>query len=78
LSLIQISYSSSRLAINAVSFRELREILSILRAVCAVKPDVETHERGLDVAERYQFSIYDSMIAAALQSGVLGALHRRP
>jgi antitoxin component of MazEF toxin-antitoxin module len=51
---------------KAVDFREVREILSILRAVCTVKPlDLETHELGLDVAERYRFSIYDSMIIAA-------------
>lgn len=49
----------------------MREILSILRAVCAVRPlDIETHKLGVDVAERYRFSIYDSMsIAAALQAG---------
>ncbi|MGH9551671.1 MAG: PIN domain-containing protein [Terriglobales bacterium] len=64
-------FASVALGKKAVNFREVREILSILGAVCVVKPlDVETHERGLNVAERYQFSIYDSMIiAAALQAG---------
>jgi predicted nucleic acid-binding protein len=64
-------FASVALGKKAVNFREVREILSILRAVCVVKPlDVETHERGLDVAERYKFSIYDSMIiAAGLQAG---------
>ena len=64
-------FASVALGKKAVDFREVREILSILRAVCAVKPlDLETHALGLDVAERYHFSIYDSLIiAAALRAG---------
>ena len=56
---------------RAVNFAELREILSSIRAACVVKPvDIETHERGLKLAERHQFSIYDSLIvAAALRAG---------
>jgi predicted nucleic acid-binding protein len=52
-------------------FREVRETLAAIRATCDVRPlDIETHERGLDIAERYRFSIYDSMIvAAALHAG---------
>ena len=51
---------------KAVNFTELKEILSAIRIACAVKPlDIETHELGLDIAERYQFSIYDSLIVAA-------------
>src|SRR5262249_37452894 len=51
---------------KAVVFSELKDILSAVRVACAVKPlDVETHELGLDIAERYQFSIYDGMIIAA-------------
>ena len=36
-----------------------------------MKPlDIETHELGLDIAERYLYSFYDSLIiAAALRSG---------
>jgi predicted nucleic acid-binding protein len=50
---------------------EVREILDTIRAVCAVEPiTVETHERGLEVFERYRFSLYDSMlVAAALIAG---------
>jgi len=64
-------FASVAIRKRAVNWREVREILSVLRAVCAVKSlDVETHELGLDVAERYRFSIYDSMIvAAALRAG---------
>jgi predicted nucleic acid-binding protein len=51
---------------KAADFSELREILSDIRTVCTVKPlDIETHELGLDVAERHRFSIYDSLIIAA-------------
>jgi predicted nucleic acid-binding protein len=50
---------------------EVREILSTVRSVCAVKSlDVETHDLGLELAERYGFSIYDSLIvAAAVRAG---------
>jgi predicted nucleic acid-binding protein len=55
------------------TMHETRVALSEIRAVCTVRvSDLRTHERGLDVAERYRFSIYDSMlIAAALQAGCL-------
>ena len=55
----------------AMTIPEIREILSAIRAVCIVKPlDIETHELGLDMAERYGFSIYDGfIIAAAVRAG---------
>jgi predicted nucleic acid-binding protein len=62
------SVAAGKLAMPLV---EIREILSTIRAVCNVKPlDVETHELGLELAERYRYSIYDSMVlAAALRAG---------
>ena len=50
---------------------EIREILSTIRSVCVVKSlDVETHDLGLELAERYGFSIYDGLIvAAAIRAG---------
>jgi len=49
-----------------MSIDEIRDILGVVRAVCAVEPVSEaTHDRGLAVSERYGFSIYDSMIVAA-------------
>jgi predicted nucleic acid-binding protein len=64
-------FASVALRKKAVNFRELREILSALRAACSVAPlEIGTHELGLQLAERYRFSIYDCMIiAAALQAG---------
>jgi len=55
----------------AMPISEIREILSTIRAICIVKPlDIETHELGLDMAERYGFSIYDGLIvAAAMHAG---------
>lgn len=50
----------------AMSMSEVRDILSTVRSVCAVMPlDVETHDLGLDLAERYRFSVYDALIVAA-------------
>lgn len=50
---------------------QIREALAIIRSVCEiVSPSVATHEHGLDIAERYKFSIYDSMLlASALEAG---------
>jgi predicted nucleic acid-binding protein len=49
----------------------IRHILGTIRAVCDVRPlDLETHERALDLVERYRFSVYDGLIvAAALRAG---------
>jgi predicted nucleic acid-binding protein len=64
-------FASVALGKKALDFDELKEILSVIRAACAVKPlEIETHELGLALAERYRFSVYDSLIvAAALRSG---------
>jgi len=54
-----------------MSWQDTHAFLSLLRGLLNVHPvSVETHETGLALAERYQLSIYDSMIAAsALQAG---------
>ncbi|MBK7024019.1 MAG: PIN domain-containing protein [Sulfuritalea sp.] len=49
-----------------MSHPEVREVLAPIRAVCAVTPlTEETHDLGLQLAERYQLSTYDAMIAAS-------------
>ena len=55
----------------ALSVAEVREVLGTVRVLCATHPVTEqTHDRGLEVAERYGFSLYESMIvAAALLAG---------
>ncbi len=54
------------------SCQEIRRALDILRVFCPepVALTVETHERAVQIAERYGYSIFDSLIvAAALQVG---------
>ena len=55
----------------AMSWQEIREVLTTVRAVCRVAPlTVATHDTALAVAERWRLSFYDSLIcAAALQAG---------
>ena len=50
----------------ALSWLGVREALSVVRATCVTYPVTEeTHDRGVDIAGRYGFSLYDSMIVAA-------------
>lgn len=50
---------------------EIKEVLAQVRAVCPVEAmSVATHDRAMQVAERYGFSIYDALIiSAALLAG---------
>lgn len=49
-----------------LSWVEIREILNTVRAVCGVVPiTIESHNRALDISERYGFHIYDSLILAS-------------
>jgi predicted nucleic acid-binding protein len=49
-----------------MSWREAREFLALVRSLLDVAPvTLDTHELGLDFAERYGLSTYDAMIAAA-------------
>lgn len=54
-----------------MSWQEVGEILAQIRALCRVEPlTIAMHTRGIEIAERYEFSIYDAMIlAAALEAG---------
>jgi predicted nucleic acid-binding protein len=54
-----------------MSWTDTRRFLSMLRGLLAVHPvTIETHETGLVLAERYNFSTYDAMIvASALHAG---------
>ena len=46
-------------------------MLGVIRAVCVTHPlTVEHHDKGTEIAERYRFSFYHSVIvASALLSG---------
>ncbi len=54
-----------------MSWSEIRDVLGPIRAVSKVAAvTVETHDRGIQIAERYGFSFYDAMIvASALHAG---------
>jgi predicted nucleic acid-binding protein len=55
--------TSRKLAMRAP---EIREILSAVRASCRVEPlTVETHERAIDLMERFRLSFYDAAIVAS-------------
>jgi predicted nucleic acid-binding protein len=54
----------------AMSWEEINEVLSLIRMLCPVEPlTVETHDKGMAIAERYGLSIYDAMIVAAALMG---------
>ena len=49
-----------------MTWNEIREVLETFRSICRIEPiSVETHDLGLSIAQRYGFSLYDSMILAA-------------
>jgi predicted nucleic acid-binding protein len=54
-----------------LSWAETREFLDTFRTTLEIVPlTLETHERGLDLAERFRLSVYDGVIvAAALLAG---------
>jgi predicted nucleic acid-binding protein len=54
-----------------LSFAEVREVLGTVRILCDTHPlTVEHHDKGTEIAERYRFSFYDSVIiASALLAG---------
>jgi predicted nucleic acid-binding protein len=56
---------------RALTLEEVREFLAGIREFCHTHAmTVDTHERGLDIAQRYGFSLYDStVVAAALEAG---------
>ena len=49
-----------------MNWPDLHAFLTMLRDLLTIQPNsVETHETGLALAERYNLSTYDAMIAAA-------------
>lgn len=70
---VQVLNESASIATRKLKMThdEVREVLASVRAICQVNPlTEETHDLGMQIADRYQLSIYDSMIAAsALAAG---------
>jgi predicted nucleic acid-binding protein len=49
-----------------MSWEDARSFLATIRALLIIEPiTIETHETGIFLAERYQLSTYDAMIAAS-------------
>lgn len=49
-----------------MSWSEIKEVLLSIRAVCEIGAmTVKTHNRGIQIAERYGLSLYDAMIVAS-------------
>lgn len=49
-----------------MSWPEIRDVLAQVRAVCPVEGlSLDTHDRAVQVAERYGLSFYDALIVAA-------------
>ncbi len=52
-----------------LSWGETRNFLATIRGLLKVEPiTIEVHDVGINLAERYQLSVYDSMIVAAALS----------
>ena len=52
-----------------LSWAETRNFLLMIRGLLKVEPiTIEIHEVGISLAERYQLSVYDSMIVSAALS----------
>lgn len=59
-----------------MSWEEIHEVLSLIRMLCPTDPlTVETHDKGLFLAERYGLSVYDAMIVAAALIGKCKTLY---
>jgi predicted nucleic acid-binding protein len=70
---VQVLNEFAAMAIRKLrlSFAEIQEVLGTLRQLCTVLPlTTEHHDKGLELAERYRLSLYDSIIvASALLAG---------
>ena len=59
-----------------MSWEEIHEVLSLIRMLCPAEPlTVETHSKGLFLAERYGLGVYDAMIVAAALIGGCDTLY---
>jgi predicted nucleic acid-binding protein len=61
-------FASAGMRKLGLSWTTIREILLEYRQNFVVVPlTLETHERGVELAERYRLNVYDAMIVAAAQ-----------
>jgi len=65
---VQVLNEFTAVAVRKFGMRidQVRDLLATIRQSCEVTPlDITTHERALEVVERYRMSIYDALIVAA-------------
>jgi predicted nucleic acid-binding protein len=75
---VQVLNEFAHVALRKLSrpITEVRRALSEIREICVVVPlDIDTHELGLDIAERYRLSVFDSMIVASALLAGCGTLY---
>lgn len=49
-----------------LSFAEVRELLGVVRGLCETEPlTIQHHDKGIEIAERYRLSFYDSVLVAS-------------
>jgi predicted nucleic acid-binding protein len=75
---IQVLNEFAAVAIRklSMSITEVREVLNTVREICRVDPlTIDVHDRGLEIAERYRFSLYDSMMVASALNGECRTLY---
>lgn len=69
---VQVLNEFAAVAVRKMGMKlpEIRSILSVIRTACQVIPvSLQLHDDGMSIAERYGYSIFDSLIiAAALQA----------
>jgi predicted nucleic acid-binding protein len=59
-----------------LSLTEVGEVLGTVRTICDTQPlTVDTYDRGIEVAARYKFSLYDSMVVASAFSAAASRAH---
>ena len=59
-------FASVALRKRALTLEEVREFLHDVRELCSTQPlTLQVHDLGLEIAGRYGFSLYDSMIVAS-------------
>ncbi len=57
---------ASRKFVQPLSARDCKTYLDrILKPLCEVFPDMDFYAKGIELAERYKYSFYDSLIIAA-------------
>ena len=59
-----------------MSWNEIEEFISLIKSICDIVPlTIEISDSGRDIAQRYRFSLYDSMIVSAAYASNCSVLY---